>query len=1091
MNATGDFADAAARRSIREELSATLFVEAGAGTGKTAALVGRILETVRSGRCSLGEIAAITFTEAAAAELRERIRTAVTTAAAEAPADLRLRAAAAEVGEAVITTIHGFCKRLLGDFPLEAGLPLRFEVLDDVAATVAFEQRFLAFLDSLYDEPGARALLAAASCLQITPPQLRLLARQLDERWHEAPSGALPGGLEAEIERRVTDAVGRVVDGCDVLAGLAAQCRDGEDALARRIAGLAAERRRAEEGADWMDALRWLVEVQIRRAGNLGRRESWAPVEVQEVRDALAGVEAARAEALAGIADLVVSSLVTRLGAEAHRAAAARRSAGTLYFHDLLVLADELLRRSPRARAAARGRFRRLYVDEFQDTDPLQLEIVLQLGTAEGATAPEAGRLFFVGDPQQSIYRFRGADATAYLRARAALGVGEPTRLFTNFRSVPAVLEWVNAVFARLLAGGAGYTPLVPVRTPFAGRPSVTVLGGPLDEQLTQAERREVESAEVAATIAAAVDEGWPVREEERARPACYGDIAVLVPRRTGLFTLESALQSLDIPYVVSSSTLVYNSAEVQALRAALGALAPGADERAVFAALRTPLFGCDDGELVAHRQAGGSFSLAAGPGQPAGPVTEGIAVLTRLHDDAYRLGVVGLLGELLRERRVLALHAGSARPSEALRRVEFLVDRAGAFEAAGGATLAEFLAFLDLEGQSGVRNVELPTADAAEDAVRILTVHGAKGLEFPIVVLAELGGAPSGAAWGPRLLAGEGRLEARLRGGVETAGFAALAERADGEELAERLRVAYVAATRARDHLVVALHHRPAKSEAARSLAERIADLDALPPVARRAPAPGARRAGAPPAPALPPAPLGAAELDRWRQQRADLARRLSLAPGVSATGLAPPLVHRHGAATQMDPEAGDWRRPRAGTAVGRAVHRLLQESGPSPGFPLTPLADALSLEEGCPAEATTVERLARAALASPVVRRAAASARHWRELPLTMRVAGGTLEAVVDLCFEGPEGLVIVDYKTDSLSSLTELSELAEHYRPQVGGYALALEALGAGPVSEAVLLFLSVAGGVVEHRVPDLGAAAAGARKRAELLLSGAGR
>ena len=212
-------------------------------------------------------------------------------------------------------------------------------------------------------------------------------------------------------------------------------------------------------------------------------------------------------------------------------------------------------RSSSAVRDLVAARFSHVLIDEFQDTDPIQLEIVRLLGEKDGEPTP--GALFFVGDPRQSIYRFRGADPQLYEDALVQMAPAGPVRLFANFRSVPGVLNWVNSVFAPLFGGssdddggceaarrGELFTALVPTRRAISDVAAVTVLGGPSDGPELALERRTREADDLAAAISTVVVEGWPIETDGELRPARLGDIAILVPCRTGLSSLEAALDA-------------------------------------------------------------------------------------------------------------------------------------------------------------------------------------------------------------------------------------------------------------------------------------------------------------------------------------------------------------------------------------------------------------------------------------------------------------------------------------------------------------------------------------------------------------------
>ncbi|HLI14778.1 MAG TPA: UvrD-helicase domain-containing protein [Acidimicrobiales bacterium] len=1066
--------DAAARERVRACLDETLFVEAGAGTGKTGALVGRVLALVRTGRAPIEEIAAITFTEAAAAELRERLQRALAEEAAGAEGGWA-RTALAHLDDAAITTIHGFAHSLLAEHPLEAGLPLRFRVLDEVAGALELERRLGDLAERLAGEPAGAALLGAALAVGLTLRHVEALAARLDECWDRLEGLAVPDlePLGAEVlaaSEQLAASIGEVL--------AASSGAPGADTLEAVAAEVAAAASRRPPGHDWLDHLEWLCSVPACRAGRRSSGAGGGPLD--GLRRAIADLEDERRAVVSRLSGEVLATLARRLAVEARRAAAERCTRGELRFHDLLARAMGLLRSSPAVLERLRRRYRYLLVDEFQDTDPLQLDIVRLLAEdASGTAVP--GKLFFVGDPRQSIYRFRGADLDAYLGALAELVPEGPTELVTSFRSVPGVVDFVNAVFGPLLVpdgeAPARFAPLTPVRPALDGGAPVVVLGGAAEGRERADERRAREAADVAEAIVRAVEEGWTVEVAGARRPARFGDVALLVPRRTGLAVFEEALDDAGVPYRVESVSLVYRAQEVRDLLACLRALAYPADASAVVAALRTPLFGCSDDDLLAHRRAGGSWSLDAP--RPVGSPERVATALDYLAEAAVRCrlsGVVDTVLALVHERRARQLAVALRHGPEAVRRIDFVVEEARAFAEAGGTGLAELLAWAELRAANNARLVEAPGEQG--DAVSIRTVHGAKGLEFPIVVLAELGSAAS-AQSGPRLVVGgDGRPELRVRAGLETPGFAALAAEEARREEGERRRLAYVGATRARDHLVVALHHAPARSGRP-SLAELVASrLEAAPGSwrrlgPRRAPAPG-RALGAPGA--EPDPPVDEPAYDALLARRAQLAASAGRPTSVAATALVATV-----------PEEAERR---AATALGRAVHALLQVVDLRGGDDLAALARRTAAAEGCPELAASVASLASAALASPVLRRAALADVVEREVPVTAVLPEGNLDGVVDLVFVQGGELVAVDYKTDVLAAPGLARAAAAGHRLQAGAYALALGGALGRPVDRFTFVFLAAPGGAVEVEVADLPAACAAARAAAAAALGGRG-
>ena len=535
------------RDAVRTRHNVGVFVEAGAGTGKTHTIVRRIVSMVADGALELRELAAITFTEAAAAELRDRIRDSLERAAAGADPDVtepipqeRCRVALAQVDEAALTTIHGFAQRLLAEHPLEAGLPPGFEVLDPIRARVELEQRWSEFVDDLYEQPDLEDTLLRGLMLGIGAAQLHGIALLLHENHDRLPELDEPPALPPLDATPVLAAL-------DQLIAHRPSCIADADNLAQRIDATAPPLRARLEGVDSeLDLIDVLTDAQRSPLKcRQGRKDSWRG-SIDDVRDATEAVDAAVTKLLDDQRRAVLARLTGPVVAFVRRAAAERRAAGTLEFHDLLVLARDVLRADASVRAALGSRYRCVMLDEFQDTDPLQIEIAA-LVTAADPSQPASewrnrplrdGGLVLVGDPKQSIYRFRRADMAVFHDAQRTLGL-EPRSLTENFRSVPGILEFVNALFAELLVEADGiqarHVDLHPHRAPVGPDVPVAIFGDVSPDSI--GEIREVEADAVATLARRIKQEKWLVVDPDTGeeREAHYHDIALLIPSRTVL----------------------------------------------------------------------------------------------------------------------------------------------------------------------------------------------------------------------------------------------------------------------------------------------------------------------------------------------------------------------------------------------------------------------------------------------------------------------------------------------------------------------------------------------------------------------------
>jgi len=1113
--------DQPARDRIRHDLGATLFVEAGAGSGKTTALVDRILALVGTGAVELQSLAAITFTEKAAAELRDHLRRDLEEGAeseADAEVAARYRAALGQLDAAAVGTLHGFAQRLLAEHPIEAGLPPRLEVLDEVSSGVAFDERWRAFLDDLLADASLRRTLLLLVACGARIDVLRAVASAFDDNWDLVAERVRPAEHDVPSVHDVAAPVlAEVMDLC------ATPCRDPGDALRLRldaVAAWAAETAAIADEFDLLGALSTDAEAGAPsfKPGKAGRPANY-DCDPGEVRDRLRRAGEALLEGVrASVAEACMAHIAPRIAAFTLAAAAERRTAGALEFHDLLVLARELLRHprhGPQVRSRLHGRYRRLLLDESQDTDPIQLELAVRIAAAEpGADAAGsapwtdvdvgAGRLFFVGDPKQSIYRFRRADIAMFLGARRRFGsdTGGLVELTANFRTGAPVVAWVNAVFATLITPSpeAGlpvesqprYVPLQAVRPAAPAGPPVCVLGRGEHPTGTSADDlRRAEAAEVAATVGRIVTEGWDVGAGDapaRWRRARLGDITVLVPARTSLPFLEDALQSAGIAYRAESSSLVYATRAVRDLLMVARAVDDPTNTLQVVAALRTPLLGCGDDDLFRFKVEGrGHWNyLADQPPGVAGddPVRRGLDYLAALHGERHWLGPSELLDRIAVDRRAFELGFAEGRPRDVWRRLRFVVDQARAWHEATGGNLRQYLHWVESQAGEGARVEEAVLPETDDDAVRIMTVHAAKGLEFPVTIVSGLSTRPqSNLARAQVVFPATGGVGYRVGKGLVTSAFEEWTPIDEQMAYDERIRLLYVACTRARDHLVVSLHRAGRKGEA-KPGSETNAELlvQGMGPVLGELPD-GPGDAGpvpvAPPVPPPPPEPF-----DRWSAERAAAMARASRRTTVSATALSDEGTPDAGQEPleglekrPRDLDLPPWLKGRYGSAVGRAVHGVLQVVDLATGEGLAAAVSAQCEAEAVVDRAADVERLARAALGAPSVV-AAAAAPHWRELYVCVPLGDRLLEGYLDLLYRRPGGLVVVDYKTASTADPDELDRRVDGYRRQGASYALSAAAATGEAVLEVVFVFLTPQG-AVERTLPGLEEAVAEVR------------
>lgn len=1145
---TAELADAGARTRIASDLDATLVVEAAAGTGKTTALVTRMVRLLASGRAALDRIVALTFTEAAAGELKLRLRGAIERAreddALPAAERARLTDALPHLEQARIGTIHSFCADLLREHPVEAGIDPLFEVAPDDVAGELFGRAFDRWFERQLDAPseGVRRVLRwRAGARGSSRGILRSAAWSLVERRDFAAAWQpQPFAREAEIDGLIAE-----------LADLAAWADAGDPAdhfvkSLREIASFVRDvtRREAHQGRDYDGLEAGLRELDRLRSWRWrGFRRAAASFPKEELlarRDAVKERLTAFVDASgANLAPLLHEEL--RAVVEAYEALKER--SGCLDFLDLLVRTRDLVRDDPAVRADLQARCTHLFVDEFQDTDPLQAEILLLLAADDPgcddwlAARPVPGKLFLVGDPKQSIYRFRRADVSLYesIKERLLAAGAALVYLTASFRAVPELHALVNAAFAPRMRGDtpsqARYVPLEPVRPAHPGQPAVVALpvpapygdfalvGWKIEESLPDA-------------IAAFIDwlvkhSGWTVTEREKpdARvPIAPRHVCVLFRRfrsfdRDMTRPYARALEARGLAHLLVGGGSFHQREEVEALRNALGAIERPDDELLVVATLRGPLFALADASLLAFRETLGSLHpFRQVPDDASAAVREvgdALAVLRDLHRGRNRRPIADTLGRLLAATRAHAAFAIWPSGEQALANVARLLDLARRAERRATTSFRAFVQQLEDDAVAGEAR-EAPIFEEGTEGVRIMTVHRAKGLEFPVVILADMTARetpeePQRHVDPARSLCAQRLARCSPRELVDNAAIEMERERD------EATRLLYVAATRARDLLVVpvvgdgryagwlsaldpAIHPSaeaaafPESADAAGcpkfgrdSVLERPADLrsrngETVVPGLHRPEAgehrvvwwdPAALALGARETVGLRQQRLLAADEGgvraeesiaahaRWRAERAATRERAAVAsvrvvtpssPDAAALALPAAVPVRLEQVARPGPA-----RPH-GTRFGALVHAVLA-AVPFDADPATIHATAALHARVLGAsddEAASAAEVAARALAHPILERAARAARRGlcrRETPVAMELDGVMVEGVVDAAFrERDDGPWIVV----DFKTDVQIGARREEYLRQVQLYALAI-ARATGAEVEAVLLQL----------------------------------
>jgi ATP-dependent exoDNAse (exonuclease V) beta subunit len=870
-------ADQPARDRINFSLDETLVVEAAAGTGKTTELVARILNVLKRGRDAKGQpigvrhLVAVTFTEKAAGELKLRLREALererSTEGVSPEERDRLTDALATLEEAHVSTIHGFCAEMLRERPVEARIDPLFTVLTETQADRLYGRAFQAWFEAQLARPpeGVRRSLrrSSSAVFQAAGPgdgagpvdRLRRAGRDL-RGWRDFKAPWTRPSYDRDAEIR------HLVDALHVFTAITKTPAWDKDRFfhdteaARQLSRqIALEQSIGREDLDgWEGRLVDLArERSFSRASRSGGAKYGKDVTRTQVLDAydqlLAALQAFRANADADLAALLQQELKGSIA----RYQDLKTRAGALDFEDLLIKARNLLRDDEHVRRKLQRDFTRIFVDEFQDTDPLQAEILLLLSADDPTESdwrrvtPEPGKLFIVGDPKQAIYRFRRADVGVYHQVREQLVArgAAAVPLNTSFRSVPEIQKFVNAGFSASMRENvetmqASYEPLFEHRKSIGQQPAVIALpvprpygGGRWRKIAAKAIEASLPDA-VAAQIAWLLGSDLLVTERgsdgtEQARPIQARDICILFRRFTSwgedvTRTYVQALEARGIAHLLVGGKSFHEREEIEALKAALTAVEWPDDELSVYAALHGPLFAIGDAELLEYHHrfekqhfgalhpyripaalggaSGIEMALDAEPLAHLRPIAEALRLLRTLHARRNYRPVAETINQLLTETRAhvgFALRQGG---EQVLANVLHVAELARQYELDGGVSFRGFIEELR-DSADEASAAEAPILEEGSDGVRMMTVHRAKGLEFPVVVLADMTCRLHRADAGRHIDPSRNLCALKIGGWApkDLLDQEALEVARDREE---GIRLAYVAATRARDLLVV-----------------------------------------------------------------------------------------------------------------------------------------------------------------------------------------------------------------------------------------------------------------------------------------------
>lgn len=1068
--------DEEAREKIKTALDTTLLVEAGAGSGKTHSLVDRMLALLASGRAKINTFAAVTFTRKAAAELRGRFQTELERAVLEArdkdkETHDRLAEALHYLEQSFIGTIHSFCAKLLRERPIEIALDPDFTELEEIENSIFRKNCWHEYLVKarLEDEEE----LVELERIGITPdelevpfvslslyPEVELIGGSDEETDYEACRRALEDFL-----RRARECVPFVkpVKGFDSLQGLMHRCF----------------LRQANLGFSNHGVLMETFELMDKNVGVTQNR--WPSKE--EALDFQSAFESFREgivkEALRQWREFRHSKILAFLKPALDFFKEKRLSQSKLNFQDQLMLASELLRKNPEVRRYFSRRYSHILVDEFQDTDPIQAEVLLYLAGIDTEEkdwhrlTPRPGSLFLVGDPKQSIFRFRRADIDTYniVKEQIEKGGGEMLHLTTNFRSLDALAEWNNTVFENVFPEEAdryqaAFAPLNTVREAEGRLHGVYKISIPKQERHKEKLIVERDAEKIVDFMSYSLSE-----EADGGKKWEPSDFLILFRYKKNMTVYARALEKRGIPYEITGSGAFSESEEASEILNLTKALNDPDNPIYTVAVLRGIFFGVSDNELYEHKQKRGRFSFLKREDEKEKDakyrVSQSLSKLRQWWKWIREYPATTALEMIFEDSGIVNFAASSEMGSSRAGNLFKLLTILRSQEREGAASFAELVDYLE-ELVSVYEIEEMSLTPGRKNAVRLMNLHKVKGLEASFVFLANPVGQKDHAPDKHIIRKGmtpEGYFLCSKKSGLyqwitlsHPVGWEEKTEDERRYAEAEEQRLMYVASTRAKDCMVVSTYEGDLGGKRAwSSLDDYIQGVPEL---------------EIPDLRAVEERKKLKLKKEEWEAAKKQIEERREevLVPSYvveSVTSLA-----------KKDLEVPEWRRRSYGMAWGRTVHKMLEIVGRENGKDVKwdRLAEnVLVAEEMSMEKKGELVRLIESIVSSEFWERVKQAEKRLFEIPfsiMTDKEALGITEVAtteeakklpiiltgaIDLAFLERDGWIIADFKTDDVKD--NLERFVNYYAPQVKIYCKFWEDITKQPIKEAGLYFTSI--------------------------------
>ncbi|OGD17274.1 hypothetical protein A2V47_06045 [Candidatus Atribacteria bacterium RBG_19FT_COMBO_35_14] len=1076
--------DQKARDKIIKETNRNILVEASAGSGKTSSLIQRMAVLIKSGKFKVDEIAAITFTRKAAIELKERFQQKIENSFRETEDEIEkgyLREALSNLEQCYLGTIHSFCARLLRERPIEAGLDSEFAELDDLDDTLLKEEAWERYLLNLKIEESPS--LIHLEELGIKPSELTDCYKTVCTYPEVKPF--FPISPKPNIKEAVKEIVSFSDEASQYIPD--EEPKMGYDKLQEAVLSVKRMKGFYDYIKEDYNKIKLLENFSNSEKVTLNR---WTSQEkAKEYRDSIVlklqekvinpTLQQWREYCYAGTIKFVLPVVEYY-----HQL---RQNVSMLNFQDLLLKTSRLLRDYPEVRQYFQQKYKCLLVDEFQDTDPIQAEIIFYLTGQDvyeknwQKLVPRPGSLFVVGDPQQSIYRFRRADIAIYNLVKGLIekSGGEVLTLQANFRSLYSIGSYLNPIFEELFSSGQGKFQAVysPMQTVWEDNPQY--LSGVRQMTISKGSKKSdtirQDAQSIARVIRDMVDKGFKlVRTEGEIKAgtstsATYKDFMILLRYRSGMDIYARTLAEHGIPFTVSGYASLNESRQIKELLKLFRLMRDIENQVLIAAVLRGIFFGFSEDDLYQFKEAGGEFDFYEKIPEKLNRTLKenfdrAFCRLRGFHLWTKKLPPVTAMEKIIVDSGLLSHSCLEGYNLNKCGELYFILERSRKAEAGEVIGFASMVDQLEKMLEAGIEE-ELDIL-TEENTVRIMNLHKAKGLESPVVFLAisynaaaheptyyieRTGQEPYGHFLVCRSNTyNKGKRLAQPKNWEDYCQLEASFNKAEG------LRLLYVAATRAKNLLVISsLNHQSNKSNPWLPLLKNIGgEMNVTVPEA-----------------GLPRAEVKEKEslLDGYQkiqkecgQWMKDLSK--SSYDEKTPTDFKDEEKHRKIATVDV-----------GGTAWGSAVHRIfdyLIKEDPEEQLLSLHAEKALEKQGISPKRKVELEELVQKFKKSDLYRRLKKAELKYSEVPFTINIEPAhplhaelnqqdsrpiILSGTIDLVFKETDGWVVIDYKTDRPKNEKDYSKLTEVYQKQIAIYSQVWQDITGEPVKQSSIYFV----------------------------------